>query len=618
MCSIFFFLVNPTKLFVQGVFPKYIFNYVCDAGPLYIYYAIFYFVSFIFTTAYLFVGLRQPNVDRYQVKYVILAQLGAVGGGSVFFLTFNLNWPPYIMILYAFYPLIIAYAIIKYRLMGIKVLASKVYTYLLISAFSLVFFHITIFVDFYFLGGIYSYKALMFSPWIAVLYSISLLPVLNKIQSSSDVIFYRNNAPRQIIKDLSLELSSSINLYELIGITSEIFRKVLASESLKVYLKKADEKKEVFYCVLMEELKVGPTSLIYKPVVKNRTVLVRDELKRKGETALVKEMDKSEAKLIAPLVLRNKVIGLLYLGEKVDGDAYTREDIDFLDIISSQAAVAIENARLYKEVDDFNKTLKQKVDVQTKEIREKADHLKKLMDMRSEFLDITSHQLRTPVTVIKGVLSMLEEGSIPPSKRKEFLRGAFEKSIKLGEIINDILRASEMDSESFVMNLKPVDLNEILRKIEEDKLRTAQIKNVKLDFKIPKKTLSPVLSDAKYLEQAIVNMINNSFQYTLKGSIHVMVEQLSNAVVIRVKDTGIGIPKDQIPKLFQKFARADNAVNTFTDGSGLGLFIIKQIVDATPGAKIEIEKTELNKGTVFALTIPLAKSGWPLELKGVK
>jgi len=94
----------------------------------------------------------------------------------------------------------------------------------------------------------------------------------------------------------------------------------------------------------------------------------------------------------------------------------------------------------------------------------------------------------------------------------------------------------------------------------------------------------------------------------LKGSIIVKIEEGNDIILLRVIDTGIGIPKESLPKLFQRFSRAPNAVATFTDGSGLGLFIIKEIIDSHKGAKVYVESTELGKGTTFTVELPKAKS----------
>lgn len=611
LISIYYFLFSFSDYFVSGVRPIIGFSFWPTPGPVYnLYFITHYLILVPYATYLLYTHYRSSvGVRKSQIGFAFWgALIGFTGGGTNFPLWYGIELPPFGNFLVLIYVISFAIAILKFRLMGIRTIMSKIYTYFLIATYAYSFFYLVIFIEEALFGSIYETQSLIIAPVFTLIFAVLFLPLFKKIQKSSDVLFFKGYNSRSILKDMSLRLNSVINLDQLLKALVDEFKRVLATEDVDVFIfKSTDISRKACLSILKNKDKTLPMGgSICKRLLKDRSIIIRDELTDDNES-LIKDLDKLGAKIVAPLLIHQKTIGLVVLGEKIEQDAYTKEDVDFLQIISSQAAVAIENARLYKEVEDFNQTLQEKVDKQTKEIREKAEHLRKLMDMRSEFLDITSHQLRTPVTVIKGVLSMLEEGSIPPAKRKEFLRGAFEKSIKLGEIINDILRASEMDSERFELNLKPTDLNEVLKKIEEDKYRTSIRKNIALKFILPKKPLPPIMSDEKYIEQAIVNLINNSFQYTTKGSIIVSAEVSAAAVVIRVADTGIGIPKADIPKLFSKFARADNAVQAYTDGSGLGLFIIKQIVDATPGAKIEIEKTEIGKGTTFALTLPVAK-----------
>jgi len=615
--TIFYCYFIFSDLFIAGVHPVAGFTHWPIPGVIYNFFVVTNYIGLVFGGIYLLIHyyFRTEGLKRMQIWYAMIGSLLGFGGGATnFLLWYGINIPPYGNFLVSFYVAAFGIAIVKYRFMDIRAIANKLYIYASLSVFGLALFYTGVKFEEAFLGGVDAPIAVAVNVIAVFIFSWAIFPIIEIIQQSGDTLFYRGNNPKKIIKSLALKLSTSINIDELMSILSVEFKKILSTEEVDVFLFQKDmgiksgKEKDVCISILKNKFKrLSVGNIICSATLRDKQIIVRDEVERRGNKKMVDQLDKLRAKIISPLVYRGNTIGLIFLGEKIDGGAYNQDDIEFLEIISSQAAVAIENARLYKEVDDFNRTLQQKVDLQTKDITEKAEHLKKLMDMRSEFLDITSHQLRTPVTVIKGVLSMLEEGSIPPAKRKEFLRGAFEKSIKLGEIINDILRASEMDSERFELTLRPTDLNEILKKIEEDKLRTSQRKNINMKFRLPKAPLPLIMSDEKYIEQAIVNLINNAFQYTAKGSVTVSAEVLPEVVIIRVADTGIGIPENDIPKLYSKFARAENAVQTYTDGSGLGLFIIKQIVDATPGAKIEIEKTVVNKGTTFALTLPIAK-----------
>jgi signal transduction histidine kinase len=595
--------------FKSGVAPMYDFNYWVKAGPVYFIFPL-YFSLLMFYAFYLqVINLNKHGViTRNQIKSILLAGvIGYVGVISDFFPQL-INIYPVGNYFVIFYIAVAGFAIVRYRLLGIRMIASRLYTYCLLAAFAYAFFYFVILSEEILFGSLYQPGALIIGPLESILFAVLLVPLFDRIQKSGDILFYSGYNPRRIIKDLSVKLSSVIDLDELINSLNEEFKKILAAEKIEVYIFARDKRERADVCFRLgnktyKRIEIGER--LKESFAAEKRIIVLDEEERAGRKKMARELERLKAKVIAPLSIRSHVTGFILLKEKMNGGFYSQEDIDFLEIISAQAAVAIENAYLYQEVADFNQNLQQKVDEQTKELKGTAEHLKKLMEMRSEFLDITSHQLRTPVSVIKGVLSMLEENSVPEEKRKEFIRGALEKAIKLGETINDILRASEMDTDRFTIRLQPVDLNELMKKVESEKMRSANTRKIQLNFVYPPEPLPPVYSDERYLEQALVNLINNSLQYTMKGSITVSLTVERETVVIRVADTGIGIPRKDLAKLFHKFGRAENAVVTFTDGSGLGLYIIKKIVDANPGAKIEIEKTDVNKGTTFALTLPI-------------
>jgi signal transduction histidine kinase len=594
---------------------RFVFNsfyYNSPPAPLYPYFLSLWLISLVYSYRLLYRALATTSgTKRIQIIYFFSATfLGFAGGVTSFLPIFQYDVYPYLNFTVAFFPIIMTYAVINYHLMDIRLVARK---YLVYSTYIAT------------IGAFFILTKLIFSLFIPRgfenLVDLSLLVIAILFTSPIKGFYYRIANKyffsslydsSKLIAEISEGLRSTIELDKIFALINHSLKKTLHLKAFAVMIYSATD--QTYLIGYNDGFDTGKRTVfpydkyLHKYYTKTNLPIVIEELRRENNPECAKTVELLRSlgvELLIPLNIKNETIGLLALGKKEAGDIYNDEDLSVLKVISSQAAVAIDNAKLYDEVSKFNETLQEKVDAQTKDIQAKAEHLKKLMDMRSEFLDITSHQLRTPVSVIKGVLSMLEEGSIPPARVKEFIRGAMEKAIKLGEIINDILRASEMDTDKFTMTVRPVDLNEMLEKIKEDKRRTAEMRNIAMVYEFPA-NIPLVLTDPKYVEHAIVNLINNSLQYTVEGSITTSVEVTKTHVIVRVSDTGIGIPPEALPKLFGKFARAENAVTTFTDGTGLGLFIIKQIVDANPGAKIEVERTEVGKGTTFALWLPIA------------
>ena len=194
-------------------------------------------------------------------------------------------------------------------------------------------------------------------------------------------------------------------------------------------------------------------------------------------------------------------------------------DFRLLQTISNQASVAIENARLYDEVQDFNKNLQAKVNEQTQEIRNKTKHLEKLLKIRSEFLDIASHQLRTPVSMIRGVLSMIKDGDLkklPKAKQDKFIENAWQKGAKLDTIINDILAASELDTQKFQVDEKTpaIQLEEVVDQVIKESQMESEQRKIKLKWHKPPKNLPQVQGHTEFLVEAISNLVGNALKYT--------------------------------------------------------------------------------------------------------
>ena len=263
-----------------------------------------------------------------------------------------------------------------------------------------------------------------------------------------------------------------------------------------------------------------------------------------------------------------------------------------------------------------------------KEELEKANiALEKADQAKNEFINIVSHQLRTPVTVIKGTISMLQDGTMDEfdaETKKKFYDGARFKCKKLEDIINDILNATSLTNKKFsVMDreVEEINIQEFMEKIVEEfrpetMERELDLRIEKLDESVPE-----VSGQKQYLEEVFSNLITNAIKYTPspkktqdvrgtrdgKAEIIISSKKDGNDIIFSVKDNGIGIPAEAIPELFKKFSRAKNALDMYTDGTGLGLFIIKEIVEGH-GGKVWVE-SELDKGSEFFVKLPIKPIG---------
>jgi len=226
--------------------------------------------------------------------------------------------------------------------------------------------------------------------------------------------------------------------------------------------------------------------------------------------------------------------------------------------------------------------------------------------LKSQFVSVAAHQLRTPLSIVKWSLSMLLEGEMGPlnEEQQDMLQKTNQSNERMIRLINDLLNVARIEEGRFVYRPKTVDFPEVVQAVLESARALAQKKKINLKFKtIESKKPKIVKADIEKLSLAIKNLVDNAIQYTHSGgTVSVIVQRKGGKIEFSVQDSGIGIPKDQQKRVFTKFFRGDNAVRTQTEGTGLGLFITKNIIEAHKG-KIWFESTE-GKGTTFRFSLP--------------
>lgn len=224
---------------------------------------------------------------------------------------------------------------------------------------------------------------------------------------------------------------------------------------------------------------------------------------------------------------------------------------------------------------------------------------------KSEFVTVASHQLRGPVTDINWALQSLNNVAELDDTNKAIVANSLAASQNLLQRIEDLLNIAKMEDGQFGYKFEDMDVSDFISKTLSDVLPAAQKAGIKLYFDRPSESLPHVFIDPRRLALVLTNLIENSIRYNVEnGEVTVKVDKMQDKpyVVVSVKDTGIGIPPEAMEKLFNKFYRADNAMKRQTEGSGLGLYIAKGIVNAH-GGQIWAE-SELNRGTTISFALP--------------
>lgn len=233
--------------------------------------------------------------------------------------------------------------------------------------------------------------------------------------------------------------------------------------------------------------------------------------------------------------------------------------------------------------------------------------IKEVDQMKDEFISMASHELRTPITAIRGYLSMVIDGSLGTvsQKVKDVLKRVDTSSERLHNLVEDLLNVSRIEQGRIKVEPKPLDVSQLIQEVVEELKVQAKEKNLNLKYHQPKSKLPQINADPDRLKQILINIIGNAIKYTLKGSVEIFAEVKGKNIEIKVKDTGIGMNAEQRQHLFEKFYRVKDERTKKVTGTGLGLWIAKQLIELQQG-KIFVDSIE-NVGTQVTIIFPILR-----------
>jgi signal transduction histidine kinase len=286
--------------------------------------------------------------------------------------------------------------------------------------------------------------------------------------------------------------------------------------------------------------------------------------------------------MVAPITRGPKILGLLAVADRVGRAPFSDEDLNLLIALAGQATIAVENLRLHEEIKKANLLLQE------------YDRLK------SEFVGIVAHDFRRPLMAIRGFAELVaEEPDLPAETRLEFMRTVINETDHLALLANDTLLITQIETGQLSYNFRELDVGPFLL---EAVPRGLADHSVLMD--VPP-AFPKIWADPDRLRQVLNNLVSNGIKYSSAGgSVVVRVrERGTQHIVIEVVDHGLGIPPEQIGKLFQKFARVRTEDHLKVSGTGLGLYISRLIVEGH-GGQIWVE-SELGKGSTFGLALPV-------------
>jgi len=329
-----------------------------------------------------------------------------------------------------------------------------------------------------------------------------------------------------------------------------------------------------------------------------------------------------EIKLIATQAL---VVGLVIL---IGSELFFAKDATNQILILATLAISLGFGYMLIKSVKTEVQRKEELQMMSEKLAVANDQLRKLDNAKTEFISIASHQLRTPLTAIKGFVSMLLEGTYGKVsvKVQEVLNKVYLSNERLVNLVEDLLNVSRIESGRMEYNFEEQKIEDILKELSDTFIPAAKDKGLYVNLNLSKEPLPKIKIDSIKVKEVISNLIDNALKYTRRGGVTVRAElirnpnfkiqmsnqtqnpndQNTNFIRITIADTGIGIPPTELPYLFSKFSRGKDTSRLHATGTGLGLYVGKLMIEAHQG-RIWAESEGANKGSRFIVELPVEK-----------
>jgi signal transduction histidine kinase len=503
----------------------------------------------------------------------------------------------------------ISYAIIKHRLFDIRLVAARLLAYAMATfvlglAYGVIVFKV---VDDFLLHTQSQSSLLQRGVYtlMAVFMVFTFQPVKKFFDHVTDRIFFKDRYDSAaMITRISRLMAETVDIAALSNNVLEMVLNTIRIESGAMLIWNGDS-----YVILasnnMETIRKIDSQTMAK--LMKATSAINAELGEKE--ALQSLLSKAKINIAIPFQGKDNTSGALLLGQKRSGDMYNSQDIQVLEAMGPELAIAIENARSYQQVRDFNTTLQHEIEKATEQLRSaneqlsrKNHQLQQLDKLKDEFISVTSHELRTPLTAIRGYLWMVMHNKKDDSA-KLYMDRAYVSAERLIDLVNDTLDISRIESGRVLLNPESTKLPSLARLVVQELEPKATERHQHLTVK-QATNLPTALCDADKVHQVLTNLIGNALKFTPEhGSITIHFYVDKQHIVTAITDTGPGISDSDQKRLFQKFSRLEATVGV--PGTGLGLYLCQQIIELSKG-KIWMD-SQIGQGSTFFFSLPISK-----------
>lgn len=587
-----------------------------------------YLMALLFNVCLVFVALykkpRSKNALRLdlqhtaQLRYITvgtyLTFVPAITFGAILPLFSATSWSNIGPLFSILFLIAAGLAIVKHQLFDVRLVAARSMAYTLsLGALGLAFVVATNLATTFFtndedVGG--TLRAVY--AVLAVILALAFPPIKSFFDRATNRIFFRDSYDSQLFLDKFNKLLVSTYefkslLHKCAGAIEDTLRPTFCAFSIHAT---ASTSRKFVGSDKLPAITKADLDTIQQIVSHVRTtVILTDDLSERYAD-LHKVLKANNIVVVARLAANHSSeagAGCILLGPKKSGNSYSSQDLRLIGIIANELVIAVQNSLRFEEIENFNLTLQAKIAEATRKLRSTNEKLRALDETKDDFVSMASHQLRTPLTSIKGYTSMVLEGDagkINATQRK-LLEQSFTSSQRMVYLIADLLNVSRLKTGKFIIEQVPVNLAEVVQQEIGQLTEAAAGRSLTLTYEQPE-TFPDLLLDETKTRQVIMNFVDNAIYYTPAGG-HITVKLVETpaSVEFRVEDDGIGVPKNERQHLFTKFYRAGNARKARPDGTGLGLFMAKKVIVAEGGAIIF--QSEEGKGSTFGFVFSKSK-----------
>ena len=398
--------------------------------------------------------------------------------------------------------------------------------------------------------------------------------------------------------DMAKQVTGDLNLESVLHTTVQILQGLMNARASTITMLSEERTELIVKAAVGTETKYSEArmkkenSISGRVVTNSEMVYIRDTYDQPDFLFF----DESVRSLCAvPLIVRDEAIGTLTI-DSDNPDAFSESDQQLMIIAAAQVSVAIENARLFEESH-----------ARTKELADAYEELKESDRLKDELVQNVSHELRTPLTFVKGYVDLLmdgEEGLLSP-EQQEFLQIVSDKTDDITRIIDDIITLQRINASN--LQLETVPMTDVLNATVASHRLVADKKGLQIKTNYEEDKNALVSIDKGRMNQVLDNLIGNAMKFSPDGgAITITMSKLDYAVCVSISDEGIGMPPEKHKRIFERFYQIDGSARRRFGGTGIGLAIVKRIVDAHNG-QIWVE-SEVDEGSSFFFTLPLVKA----------